>query len=91
MTYINPTIAVKSGLFCSGTLCVTITKAPVRMPALPQPATALPTIKTKDVGARAQIKLPIANTMMAAKNDQRILNLVYTRPYNGWKAQAVRR
>lgn len=50
--------AVYIGRFCNGTVKATTTNAPVRIPALPQPAIALPIIKVVEFGATAQTKLP---------------------------------
>jgi hypothetical protein len=72
-THINPTTAVNKGRLARGTACATTTKLPVKIPALPKPARALPTIKVTEFGAMPQIKLPLSNMAMDAKYDHFIL------------------
>ena len=82
---------MNSGRLARGTACATTTKLPVKIPALPKPARALPMIKVTEFGAIPHIKLPISNMVMDAKYDHFMLKRVKIRPYRGWKAEAVRR
>lgn len=66
-----------------------ITKLPDRSPALPHPATALPMMKTAELGAAALVKEPSSNTMSDTRYVHFIENMVKIRPQTGWKAQAV--
>lgn len=61
-TYINPTTAVYIGLTFKGTAVATITKLPVRIPALPKPAIARPIIRAGEDGANPLMVDPISKT-----------------------------
>jgi hypothetical protein len=65
--YIAPIKLVYTGLFTSGTEYATIIRAPEKMPAEPTPATALPMMRTIELGATPQIKLPSSKTPIATK------------------------
>ena len=54
------------GLFGRGTMGIMIIIEPEKMPADPKPATARPIMKTKDVGAAAQMTEPTSNAIMTA-------------------------
>lgn len=62
-----PKIPNMTGRFRRGIVKARITIAPEKMPAVPNPATARPTIKAVDVGATAVIRLPSSNNATAAK------------------------
>jgi hypothetical protein len=55
------------GLLLKGTEYATIISAPEKIPAEPNPATALPTIKLIEFGATPQIKLPSSNMPIATR------------------------
>lgn len=55
------------GLFSRATVCAIVTSAPVKMPALPKPAVALPMMSAVDVGAIPQIREPSSNTNSAER------------------------
>lgn len=61
------------------------------MAYLPRPWIDRPMIRAIEVGDTPQIKLPSSKTARAAKKDAFTLKDPYIRPYNGWKADAVRR
>jgi len=89
--HIKPTTAIKMGLQCKGTAVATTTKLPVKIPAQPRPAIALPTIRVIEVGATPHSSDPSSKRNMASKYDFLTEKSVKTRPKTGWKAHAVRR
>lgn len=72
--YIPPNIARNIGLLWRGTVCAIVTRAPVKIPALPNPAMARPIIKTVEDGATPQIKDPTSNTNNADRKTHLTLN-----------------
>jgi hypothetical protein len=61
----EPMRPVYIGRFVSGTVFATIMRAPEKIPALPSPAMARPTIRAVEFGATPQIKDPSSNTRIA--------------------------
>lgn len=90
-SYINPTTAMKMGRDWRGTAAPTTTKLPVRIPALPRPAMARPTIKVIEFGATPQSSEPISNRNRAVRYAFLTEKSMKTRPNSGWKAHAVSR
>ena len=88
---ITPTAAEKMGRLCNGTACATTTNDPVKMPALPHPAIALPIMSATEPGATPQMRLPSSKMPKAQRKDHFKLNMMNTRPYMGWRAPAVKR
>src|SRR4051812_31148997 len=68
-THIMPTIAVYTGRNRRGRVVATTAKLPVRIPALPIPVTARPTINTTEVGAVAHITVPVSKMTIANTYD----------------------
>ena len=77
---IAPTAAEKTGLLCNGTACATTTNDPVKIPALPHPAIALPTMSETESGATPQMRLPSSKIPKAQRKDHFILNVMNMRP-----------
>ena len=59
---------------------MTIIKLPVKTPALPSPAIALPTMRAIELGASPHISDPISKMPMAIRYDHFSENKRYTRP-----------
>jgi len=64
---------MKIGRFSRGTVLDKIKSAPVKTPAAPNPAIALPRIKAVEFGDIPQINDPISKIVMAIKNTYLIL------------------
>ena len=60
-----PRSPTTSGCKWMGVVCVAAAKLPVKIPAEPKPAMALPQMNVMEFGAVAQIKDPTSNTKMA--------------------------
>lgn len=60
-----------------------MTKLPVRIPALPNPATARPMMSVMEFGATPDINDPSRNMNMANMYDHLMWNNVNTRPNTG--------
>ena len=86
-----PTTDINTGLGLSGTALATITKLPVRTPALPNPATARPMMRVRELCATPHMSDPIMKRNMDSKNDHLTEKSKKTRPNTGWNAHAVRR
>jgi hypothetical protein len=67
MPYIDPTIPTYIGRLTSGTVLDIMITPPLKTPAEPSPAIALPTIKAFDVGATPQISDPSSKSAMAER------------------------
>lgn len=63
--YMAPRIPMYVGLFDRGALAAMISNAPLKIPADPNPAMALPTINAVEFTAEPQMALPISNQNMA--------------------------
>jgi hypothetical protein len=74
---------MKMGRSRSGTAVATIMKLPVKRPALPRPAMALPMIRVMEFGATPQSREPISNKNMASRYDFLIENSMKMRPKTG--------
>ena len=57
---IAPIMPCNRGLLCRGTRFIIIIIPPEKIPAVPAPAMALPTMKTVEFGAAPQIAEPIS-------------------------------
>jgi hypothetical protein len=64
-----------AGRLLTRTVCAIVTSAPVKIPALPRPATARPTIKAVDVGARAQTRDPTSKMKTAMRRTHLTLKM----------------
>jgi hypothetical protein len=64
---------------------------PENRPAVPIPAMARPTMKAVELGATAQIKLPISKMKTAPRYASLTLKSLYTVPYMGCRAVVVSR
>ena len=67
MPYIPPIIPKKIGRFSSGVVCANVTSAPVKIPALPRPATARPTMRAVEFGATPHIRDPSSKMKRATR------------------------
>jgi hypothetical protein len=83
LTYTDPTAPMYAGLTESGVVMATMMRHPANTPAHPTPAMARPTIKTSELGATPQIRLPNSKIDSAVMNDQRTSKCAKTRPYMG--------
>jgi hypothetical protein len=88
---INPTAAVYIGRSWSGTPIATMSKLPVKMPALPKPAMARPIMRHTELGAMPLTNDPNKNMNVDSIYDHLMWNSVNTRPKTGCNAQAVSR
>ena len=61
---VAPRKPIHLGRFCNGIKSTKITIAPVKVPALPVPAIARPTMKDGEVGEAAQTMEPISKIRM---------------------------
>jgi hypothetical protein len=82
---------VNMGRFSKGRMRAMMIKAPEVIPAQPMPATALPTIRTREDGAAAQTMEPTSKTHRAKRKIHVALYSMYSFPNMSWKQQVVRR
>lgn len=68
-----------------------MTSAPLKIPAEPTPAMALPTIKATDDGAAPHTADPISKMKIETKKTVLILKNVYSFPKNSCSAHVVSR
>lgn len=74
--YIPPSMLKNIGLFAGATVWAKVTIAPVKMPALPSPAIARPTIKVTESGATPQMREPSSKTKSAERKTHLMLKRV---------------
>lgn len=91
MTHNVPTIAVYNGLFARGTPCAIATNEPLKIPALPTPVIALPTMNTLEEEEVAQTMLPTSKIAIETRYVHLIEDIAYIRPQDGCRALEVRR
>jgi len=77
------------GRLASGTVLNMIKIAPVKIPLLPRPATARPTISMLLFRAAPQMMLPSSNKKMPDRKTGLVGKKVYIRPYSKMKPAAV--
>lgn len=63
-----PKMPWNMGLLCSGIMGIMTIIAPVKMPAEPTPAMALPAMSTGELGATPQMSEPISKMRMLPRN-----------------------
>lgn len=60
MAKVDEMAPIHMARLCKGMMAVCTAKPPANMPEAPRPATALPTMRALEVGARAHTRLPIS-------------------------------
>ena len=73
MPYMPPISPKKIGRLTRGTVLAIVTRAPVKIPADPSPATARPTMKAVEVGATPQTKEPSSKMNNATRKTHLML------------------
>lgn len=86
-----PIALVNSGCSLTGKIDAEITSTEMKIPAYPDPCTALPRMNTLLDVATAEMSVPSSNSPSARRRTRSFGNLVRSRPKRGWRQQEVRR